>query len=56
MKNSIAEELLALARHYEEFNMNSQDIDLLKRAANELEDLQVLQDKADEIEWELFNY
>lgn len=45
MNNNTAKELLELARHYEQFNINSQEIELLKKAANELEELQA------EVDW-----
>lgn len=37
MNNNTAKELLDLARHYEQFNINSADVELLKKAAKELE-------------------
>ena len=40
MSNNTAKELLELARHYEQFNINHKDIDLLNKAAKELEDLE----------------
>ncbi len=38
MNNNTAKELLALARHYEQFNINSAHVELLKKAAKELEE------------------
>jgi hypothetical protein len=39
MNNTTANELLELVRHYEQFGINSDSIELLKKAAEELESL-----------------